>query len=156
MAFLSPWMLFGALAAGIPLALHFFYRSRFRVVPWAAMSFLLTSIQQTSRRLRFQEFLLLASRVALLLLLALTMMRPSCSSLSSTGGRGEAVDAVLVVDVSYSMSAKDGNSTRLDRAKDAARKIIDSLPPSSTVQIISGAERAALLGPRSPSNLDQA
>src|ERR1700722_17189301 len=101
MAFLSPWMLFGALAAGIPLALHFFYRSRYRVVPWAAMEFLLASIQQTSRRLRFQEILLLAARVMLLLLLALTMMRPSCSSLSSAG-RSEAVDAVLIVDVSYS------------------------------------------------------
>src|ERR1700692_1704589 len=100
---LAPLLLWGPLALGaasIPIALHFFYRSRYRVVPWAAMSFLLTSIQQTSRRLKFQEILLLAGRVALLLLLALTMMRPSCSSLSNTG-RGEAVDAVLIVDVSY-------------------------------------------------------
>ncbi len=155
---LATLLLWGPLALGaaaIPIALHFFYRSRYRVVPWAAMSFLLTSIQQTSRRLKFQEILLLAARVALLLLLALTMMRPSCSSLSSTG-RGEAVDAVLVVDVSYSMAAKDGTGTRLERAKDAAHKILDSLPPSSTVQIIAGSDRATLLGPQSPSNFDQA
>jgi hypothetical protein len=154
---LATLLLWGPLALGaalIPIVLHFFYRSRFRVVPWAAMEFLLTSIQQTSRRLKFQEILLLAARVSLMLLLALTMMRPSCSSLSA--GRGEAVDAVLVLDTSYSMAAKEGGQTRLERAKDAAHRIIDSLPPSSTVQIIAGADRAALLGPRTPSNLDQA
>src|ERR1700688_3799989 len=107
---LASLLLWGPLALGaaaIPIALHFFYRSRFRVVPWAAMEFLLTSIQQTSRRLKFQEILLLAARVALMLFLALPMMRPSCSSLSSAG-RGEAVDAVLVMDVSYSMDTKEG------------------------------------------------
>src|SRR5262249_14403640 len=103
---LATLLLWGPLALGaasIPIVLHFFYRSRFRVVPWAAMEFLLTSIQQTSRRLKFQEILLLAARVSLMLLLALTMMRPSCSSLSSPG-RGEAVDAVLVFDNSYTMA----------------------------------------------------
>ena len=95
---LATLLLWGPLALGaasIPIVLHFFYRSRYRVVPWAAMEFLLTSIQQTSRRLRFQEILLLAARVALMLFLALAMMRPSCTSLSSSG-RGEAVDAVGV------------------------------------------------------------
>ncbi len=152
-------LLWGPLALGaasIPIVLHLFYRSRYRVVPWAAMEFLLKSIQQTSRRLKFQEMLLLAARVSLMLLLALTMMRPSCSSLSNAGGRGEAVDAVLLVDVSYSMGAKDGNKTRLERARDAANKVLDSLPPSSTVQIIAGANHAELLGPRAPSNFDQA
>src|SRR5947207_1697576 len=38
-----PWLLLGGLAAGIPVALHFFFRSRYRVVPWAAMEYLLTS-----------------------------------------------------------------------------------------------------------------
>ena len=54
MAFLAPYMLLGGLAAAIPIALHFFYRSRYRNVPWAAMKFLLAAIEQTSRRLRFQ------------------------------------------------------------------------------------------------------
>jgi len=67
MSFLAPWMLFGLAAASLPVILHFFYRSRYRTVPWAAMKFLLTSVEQTSRRLRFQELLLLIARTALLL-----------------------------------------------------------------------------------------
>jgi Aerotolerance regulator N-terminal/von Willebrand factor type A domain/CARDB len=154
MALLSPWMLFGALAAGIPIALHFFYRSRYRVVPWAAMEFLLTSIQQTSRRLKFQELLLLLLRCALLLLLALALARPTMQLFG--GGRGESIDAVLIFDVSASMGAREGSKTRLERARAAALQVIDNLPPSSTVQIVTCADRSTLLGPRSPGNLDQA
>src|SRR5438874_12716547 len=107
MSFLAPAMLWGALAAGIPIALHFFYRSRHRDVPWAAMAFLLAAIEQTSRRLRFQELLLLVLRVALLIVLALALARLSTST-AGRGGRGDAVDAVLIVDTSMSMGARAG------------------------------------------------
>src|SRR5262245_12235810 len=155
MSFLAPYMLWGSLAAGIPIALHFFFRSRYRTVPWAAMKFLLTSIEQTSRRLRFQELLLLMLRVTLLVLLALALARP-LSSMVRGAGQGEAVDAVFLFDTSYSMGAADGSRNRLQRAQDAALKVLDQLPPHSTVQIVSCADRSALLGPRSPANLDQA
>ncbi|HKB40415.1 MAG TPA: BatA domain-containing protein, partial [Gemmataceae bacterium] len=68
MFFLAPWMLLGVLAAAVPIAIHFFFRSRYRTVPWAAMQFLLASLEQTSRRIRFQELLLLLLRIAVLLL----------------------------------------------------------------------------------------
>src|SRR3954451_22028213 len=96
MGFLSPIMLWGALAAGIPIALHFFFRTRYRTVAWAAMKFLLTSIEQTSRRLRFQELLLLLARIAVLALLALALARPLMSAFNVSGK--EEVLAVLVVD----------------------------------------------------------
>src|ERR1700693_4390971 len=106
MFLLSPFVFLGGLAAAaIPIALHFFFRSRYRVVPWAAMKFLLTSIEQTSRRLRFQELLLLLARMAILVLLALALARPT-TSVSHGSGQGDAVDAVLVIDTSFSMAAR--------------------------------------------------
>ncbi len=155
MGFLAPFMLIGAAAAAIPIAIHFFFRSRYRVVPWAAMKFLLSSIEQTSRRLRFQELLLLICRCAVLILLALALARPLSSSVRGSG-QGEAVLAVLVVDNSYSMGTTDGAVNRLGRAKEAALKVIDQLPSHSSVQIITCADRANLLGPRDPGDLDQA
>src|SRR5438105_15663081 len=80
MGFLAPFLLWGTLAAGIPVALHLFFRSRYRTVPWAAMKFLLTSVEQTSRRLRFQELLLLMLRILLLVVLAMALARPVLSS----------------------------------------------------------------------------
>lgn len=155
MSFLSPWMLFGVAAVSVPIAIHFFFRSRYRTVPWAAMKFLLTSVEETSRRLKFQELLLLVVRCLVLALLALAMARP-ISQASRGGGRGDAVDAVFVIDSSYSMTASDGAPSRFERAKQAANDILDALPPHSTVQLIAGSNRAALLGPRSPSNLEDA
>ena len=122
MSFLTPFMLFGALAAAIPVAIHLFFRSRYRTVPWAAMKFLLTSVEQTSRRLKFQELLLLFLRMMVLVMLALAFARPI-----STVVRGDSVDAVFVFDTSFSMGANDGAKTRFERAKEEAlRKKVES------------------------------
>src|SRR5262252_383261 len=112
MSFLAPYMLWGTLTAAVPIALHFFFRSRYRNVPWAAMKFLLTAIEQTSRRLKFQEILLLLLRCAILILLAIALARPLSSAFSSAGGTA-AVDVVMVFDTSFSMSAREGDQTRL-------------------------------------------
>ena len=154
MSFLAPLMLIGGAAIGIPIALHFFYKARHRPLPWAAMEFLRQSIEQTSRRLRFQELVLLILRCLVLLLLALALARLSCQW-SGGSGRGETVDAVLVFDTSYSMGASDGDKTRLERAQEAALGVIDNLPPRSTVQIITCSDRATPIKFTS-SNLDQA
>ncbi len=213
MAFLAPYLLWGTAAAGIPVALHLFFRSRYRTVPWAAMKFLLTSVEQTSRRLRFQELLLLMLRILLLVVLALALARPVVTSFreltllglflflqafavarfatserrrfahklaefaacegigvvllgllwlvapaeAALGGRGDAVDAVFVVDTSMSMGARDGGKTRLERARAEALRVVDQLPPHSTVQVVTCAGGGAtVVGPRSPANLDQA
>ncbi len=220
MSFLTPLMLLGACAVAIPIAIHLFFRSRYRTVPWAAMKFLLTSVEQTSRRLKFQEYALLLLRMFLLTLLAVAFMRPLNLTLSSAAwillaallfcvtiswwllmwsgpsfgrnvlnlflsytcigvlwiflgcaypflsdgatsvvrGSGDAVDAVLVFDLSYSMGANDGDGkTRIARAREEALKIIEELPAHSSVQIITcaGTDKT-LLGPHSPGNLDQA
>ena len=154
MGIFAPFLLLGGLAISIPLALHFFYKARHRPLPWAAMEFLRLSIEQTSRRLKFQEWILLALRCFALILLALALARFSFST-GARSGRGESVAAVFVFDTSYSMGAKDQDKNRLDRAKEAALSIIDSLPRNSSVQIFTCTDRTAQL-PFTPTNLDQA
>ena len=156
MQFTAPMMLLGALAVTVPLALHFFYRARYKPLPWAPMKFLKEAVEQTSRRLKFQEWILLALRCFALILLALALARPGLRS-ESAGGGDQPIDAVLVFDTSYSMAAKDGDKTRLERAKDAAAAIIDTLPDRSSVQIITCADRAKPPDPKlSRFNRDQA
>lgn len=156
MGFLAPMMLLGGVAVGVPIGLHFFYKARYRPLPWAAMRFLKQSVEQTSRRLKFQEWVLLALRCLVLLLLALAISRPTFNALTA-GGRGESVDAVLVFDTSYSMGAADGEKeSRFDRAKAAALAVVDNLPPNSTVQVVTCSDRATHVGPVTPGNLDMA
>ena len=150
--FLAPTLLLGTLAASIPVILHLFDRSRYKTVPWAAMKFLLTAVEQTSRRLKFQELLLLILRTAILLLLALALARPSFR-----GAGGDAVDAVLVIDTSLSMQAKAGAGvTAFDRAKTAALAVLAHLPANSTVHVLTCSDRADVLGPRNPGRIDLA
>lgn len=155
MSFLAPYLLWGGLAATIPVVVHLFFRARYRTVYWAAMRFLRQAMEQTSRRLRLQELLLLWLRILVLLLLALALARPTTQVVLG-GVSGEAVDAVILLDHSMSMDAKDGALTRLERARAAAKAAVANLPPNSTVQIIAVSDRAALIGPRRSADLDQA
>lgn len=192
MGFLFPWMWVGAAAVGIPIALHFMFRSRYRTMPWAAMKFLLESIQQTSRRLQFQEYLLLFARMCLLLFLVLAFTRVvnvsplgfgwllltvvvtamalswflcpfwkltasgksnllifvvsqvglllgsafmigllwsgpllTTATAARTSGAGDAVDAVFIIDTSYSMSAHDGTLAAAQAASLNAQQATD-------------------------------
>src|SRR3954453_24160485 len=115
MTLLAPLMMLGGLAVTIPIALHFFYRARYKPLPWAPMKFLKEAIEQTSRRLKFQEWVLLALRCLALILLALATARPGRHS-TSAGGGTQPVDAVLVSDPPYSMAAMDVDKARLQRA----------------------------------------
>ena len=155
MQFAAPMMLAGAAAISIPIVLHLFYRARYKPLPWAPMHFLRQAIEQTSRRLRFQEWLLLLLRCLAIVLLALALARPGWSG-SSMSSRGQAVDAVFLVDVSYSMGAMDGEVRRLDRAKEAAQAVLDTLPPLSSIQVVTFADRAWWVGPQQRYNWDQA
>src|SRR4051794_28149627 len=73
MSFVTPFLLWGAAAGTIPVILHFLFRTRYRTVAWAAMKFLLQSIEQTSRRVKFQEYLLLLARILVLVFLAIAL-----------------------------------------------------------------------------------
>jgi hypothetical protein len=158
MSFLAPgWLgtaVLGLLAAAVPIIIHFLFKTRYRVVPWAAMQFLRKSLEKTTRRLRFQELLLLLLRIGLLLLLALALMRPS--SARQSGQAGAPVDAIFILDTSGSMAIREDGQTRLEQAKAAALRILDSLPPQSTLRILHAATTAEDLGPASATNRDQA
>ena len=56
-------------------------------------------------------------------------------------------DVVLVIDVSGSMAATDVQPSRMAAARSAARTLIDQLPPSARVGLVSFDERASLISP---------
>jgi hypothetical protein len=158
MSFLAPgWLgiaLLGLAAAAVPIIIHLLFKTRYRVIPWGAMQFLRKSLEQTTRRIKFRELILLLLRIALLVLLAFALMRPS--SRRATGQGGAPVDAVFILDVSGSMAVVDAGRTRLEAARSAALRMLDALPPQSTVRILRVAAHTVDLGPASPTNRDQA
>src|SRR5580765_908105 len=76
-SFLTPWFaVAGLLLMAIPIIIHILNRRRFKTVSWAAMEFLLRAMRKNRRRLKFEQWLLLATRCLVLLLVALALARP--------------------------------------------------------------------------------
>lgn len=76
MTFIEPFLLWGALAIAIPIALHFWHQRRGKPLPWAATQWLTERNQQQSRGLRLDNRLLLLLRCLLLILLAILLAQP--------------------------------------------------------------------------------
>src|SRR3972149_7728396 len=99
MNFLFPAFLFGAVAVAIPIALHVLRRDVAPEVPFTAVRLLPRSPIERSHRRRLRDLLLLAARVAALLLLALAFARPYIVAAAGTAGRVR----LVAVDRSFRM-----------------------------------------------------
>jgi len=135
MTFLNFLLLGGMAAAAIPVLLHFFNRSRPRVVPWGAMHLLDAAFQAHTRRLKFEQLLLLLVRCLIPVLLALCMARPVQTGMRALLG-GAKTSLVILLDNSYSMSAGAGAAANFVEAKAAAVKLIEQAGSGSDVAVI--------------------
>ncbi len=123
-------------AAAAPILIHLWMRRKYREAPWAAMEYLLAALQRQSRRLHFEQWLLLAVRTLLVVLVVLAVAEPYLERplLSRTpGGR---THRVLVLDGSFSMAYQPADQTRFDRAKEIAREIAESAPAGDAFTLL--------------------
>lgn len=121
--FADAGMLWWCAAALAPLAIHLWSRRKFQATPWAAMEPLLAAVRRRARRWRFEQWLLLAVRTAVLLLAGIAWADPDWSSWTSRGGAAvgrSPAHHLLVIDTSYSMAAKAEGRARLDEAREQA------------------------------------
>ena len=145
-SFLLPAVAAGAAATAVavPVLVHLLSRQRYRVVPWAAVRFLLAA--QKSRRRWVDRWLLLAARIlsVLLLLAAMCAVTPWAERLwqAISPGPAEAVSnaprthTVLIVDGSLSLTATDDDGTRYDRVLALAEQAVRSANPGDGFTLI--------------------
>ncbi len=138
----SAWMLGWLAAAGIPLALHLLHRRRQQETTWAAMELLLHAIQQNSRTIRIEGWLLLLLRTLALILLAVALARPLLlgSAASPTATTQPPRLWVLVLDASYSMGYAPGRQTLWQQAQSAASELVSQAAANDGFLLIQLAE----------------
>jgi hypothetical protein len=126
-------------AAAAPLLIHLWSRRRYREVPWAAVAFLLAAVRKNSRRIQLQQWLLLAVRTLLIVLVVLAVAEPYAEQI---GGAGSSVPThrILVVDTSFSMACRDVESSRLERAKQWAEDLVEHSGPADALTIVTLAD----------------
>ncbi len=149
MTFLNPFLAFAGLACvGIPILIHILMRRRRRPIQWAAMRFLLEAYQQQRKRLRFEQWLLLASRCLLVALIAIAIGRPVLGG-ALGGAPGGPTTLYLVIDHGLASGAQDvpGAPSALARSRERALKLLAQLDANAgdRVALISGAAPARAL-----------
>ena len=142
LSFLAPLFLAGAVAAAVPIAIHLFHRRTEPVIDFAAMRFLRRAPVEHSRRRRLRELILLALRVAALLLLAFAFARPY---LAQSAAALSAPVTMVLVDTSVSMSAPG----QFEQAKRLADAALRGAPPTHAVGVIAFGTTADVLAPPS-------
>jgi aerotolerance regulator-like protein/VWA domain-containing protein len=130
MGFLAPWFLAGAAAVGLPFYLHLLRRHRTTPLPFSSLMFFERRTQSSIKHRRLRYLLLLAFRMAVLLLLALAFANPFIER-SAASISGEKLN-LLVIDDSFSMRA----GTRLADAKRDALAVLDARKPSERAQVM--------------------
>ncbi len=134
MSFLSPLFLVGALAAAVPVLLHLLKRHPDLRVKFSAVHLLTSAPVEHASRRHLRELLLLALRVAALLLLALAFARPFfASSLADSSGA-----VVVAIDTSFSMSAPG----QFEKARTLARQAVDSAGAGQLSGVVTFADAA--------------
>ena len=122
-------------AAAAPLLIHLWSRHRFREAPWAAMQFLLAAMRKNARRLQLQQWLLLAVRTLIILLVVLAVAEPYGERLLAGPGGGPA-HKVIVIDGSYSMAYRGNGKTNFATAKQLAVALVHASYPGDAFTVI--------------------
>src|SRR5215207_4944822 len=136
----------GAAAMAIPIIIHILNRRRFKTVTWAAMEFLLRAMRKNRRRLRFEQWVLLATRCALVLLLGMALARPlGCENPAVALMGGRTGVSVFVIDNSYSAAYevnRPGGKTHLENAKRLAKELVDRAARDGGVALVVASQPA--------------
>jgi hypothetical protein len=138
LSFLSPLYLAGALAIAVPIALHLFRRRTDVVVEFPAVRLLTHSPVEQQRRKRLRELILLALRIAALVLLAGAFARPYFA------GRLLAADTpvtVIAVDRSFSLTAPGV----FERVRALAGEAVNETPSTHALALVAFDEAADIV-----------
>jgi hypothetical protein len=144
MHFLAPVLLTGTVLATAPIIIHLLNRRRFIRVDWAPMEYLKLTLKTNRRRLRLEQWLLLAIRTLAVLALFLAVARPISSGTNLAGflaveGRAS---RVIVLDDSLSMSYQPAEQSAFSRAQNAVRQVLNQLGPQDSVSLVLASQPA--------------
>jgi len=172
MFFLAPLMLIGAAAVAVPIAIHLMDRSKSVAIDWPTLRFLKIARQQSARRSKIKNWLVLLARCLILLLIAAAMAKPYKMAEEWNERPDLPRTVVIVLDNSYSMgyrenpaipaggdgaaSGGDETGTRFARAKELALRQVRELGEHDEVAVVLVNEQAVALLDRPTRDRSQA
>lgn len=138
LGFVSPLLLWGMLAASLPIIIHLINRRRARKIAFSATYFVKLSNKRLARSLKLKQFLLLLFRTLLLLILPLLLARPYVLPKENN----EIVNTetpyarVILLDQSMSMQADYDGKTLFEHALEKTRSLITSFNQADSIGLV--------------------
>jgi hypothetical protein len=123
-------------AAAVPLVIHLWSRRKHREAPWAAIEFLLAAIRKNARRMQFEQWLLLAVRTLIILLVVLAVAEPYAQQFGVFGPTYRQTHRVFVLDGSYSMAYQQSDETLFNRARQMIAEIVEASRPGDAFSLV--------------------
>lgn len=138
MTFLNPSILFALFAISIPIIIHFFNLRKLKKVEFSTLMFLKELQKSKMKRIKLKQLLLLLFRILVITFLVLAFANPVYKGIAGDSSTSSA--SLIIIDNSFSMSAKDAYGDYLEQAKVSANDIISTLNPSDEITIIASSE----------------
>ena len=137
MIFLNPAVLIGLLAASIPVIIHLFNLRKLKKIEFSTLSFLKELQKNKIRKVKIKQWLLLALRVLIILLLVTAFARPTLEGVSIGGTTSAAkTTAVFILDDTFSMSIVDQNGSYFNQAKQTIKKLLTQFQEGDQVGLV--------------------
>jgi hypothetical protein len=136
MNFINPFVLFGLLAAGIPVLLHLLNLRKLKTVEFSSLKFL-KELQKTKiRKLKLKQILLLILRTLIIIFAVLAFARPTIPGSLPYFESYSKTSAIILIDNSFSMDISDEGGNRFNQAKTAVQNIITSMNDGDEIALI--------------------
>jgi hypothetical protein len=147
-----PILQFGIAATSLPILIHLLNRRKYREMRWAAMRFLIAAMRKNQRRVKVEQWLLLAIRTLVVLLVVLAMAKPFLESLGAIALPGQRTHRVIVLDGSLSMAYATAEKTRFERAKALGAQLVRDARRGDVLSVVLMADPPrVVVGDASPS-----
>ncbi len=133
MTFLNPLVLFGLIAAGVPVLIHLLQFKNLRQVQFSSIRFLKQIQQASARRIKLRDYLLLILRGLAVAFLVMAFARPM---LKGIGSRTSKTESVVIIDDSPSTTARNEYGEIFSQLKNTASSIIGSFSKGDNVVVL--------------------
>lgn len=143
-------MLAGLASLAIPVLIHLLLKHKKKKIQFSTVRFFKAHDEQSSRRRKVRNWMLLSLRLLIVALLVLAFARPySHRNQASANGRSQR-RLVFVLDRSASMLATGTDGSRWSVAKDRIVKTLSGLAPEDLVAVVESATHATVLSGFAP------
>ncbi|MHB1688550.1 MAG: BatA domain-containing protein [Ignavibacteriaceae bacterium] len=137
MIFLNPAVLFGLLAASIPVLIHLLNLRKLKRIDFSTLAFLKELQKNKIRKIKLKQWLLLALRVLIILFLVTAFARPTLKGVAIGGTTSAAkTTAVFILDNTPSMSVVDSKGSYLNQAKATIKQILSQLQEGDEAALV--------------------